>query len=261
MVNLQKRKISTLYERDQYLNKSIDYIISSDIIEYDISSAGYSISRRYKLLDEKTLDMLGSLDKKSRQIRIGLLCRDNPKYNEALKSAFVNIRKEFFMANSITDDDILSIKKDAIFLLRHVNNVNFGDYVTFAEKNKYSSYFYINKTEFYVGSGTLDVKGISDDKLELHRDYMLDFLYNIFKMMEVTDFKYIIKELVAFTNHYKARNLDVGYYRELNSESSYRMIDDFCGHNIGIDYVDDVENVNISYNYMNYIRPLIAILL
>lgn len=254
-------KVSSLYTHDQYLDKSIEYLISTEIIEYDIKSAGYSLSRKYNLLEESVLEDLRLADKKSRQIKIGLLCRDRPSYNEALKKAFIDIRREFFIANSITDDQVLSIKKDAIFLFRHVQNVNFGQDVTFVEKNRYSSYFYINKKEFYLSPTGLDVKGIADDKLELHRDYMLDFMYHIFRMMETTDFKYIRKELVEFTNHYKARNLDIGYYRELNGDSAFRMIDDFCGYDIGIDNVDNVDDVNISYNWMNYIRPIIAILL
>lgn len=245
--------------KDQYRNKGISYLTSSHIIEYDISSAGYSLSRYYKLLSDKKLEWLGSLDKKSRHIQIGLLCRNDDVYNKRLKEAFMNIRREFFIANDIRDEDILSIKKDAIFLTKFIDTTQFGEYVTFSEKNIYTSYYYINKKEFYDSPTKLDVKGISDDKLELHRDYMLDFLHNIFRLAETTDAKYIVKQLVGFTNAYKSRDLEIGYYRELNDESMFRLSTEYLKFHLGLQHVNDVSDVNISYNYMNYIRPLIEI--
>jgi uncharacterized protein Smg (DUF494 family) len=83
--------VSKLYMKDKYLDKDTLYLISTNIIEYDISSAGYSISRYYKLLDDKTLSWLETLPKKERHIQIGLLCKRLPKYNDALKQAFINI--------------------------------------------------------------------------------------------------------------------------------------------------------------------------
>lgn len=260
MNNISKNKVSTLYLKDQYLDKTIPYLISSDIIEYDIRSAGYSLSRHYHLLNDDVLNLLDTLPKKDRQIKIGLLLRDDAEYNRRLKEAFVNIRKEFFIANSLIDDDILSIKKDAIFLLRRVSQTRFGEDIEFVEKNVYSSYYYINKKEFYVARDRLDVKGISEKNLEPHREYMLDFLHNIFKMIETSDQRYVIKELVSFVDHYKSGNLDIHYYRELSNECEYRLKRKFAGYDMGLIDTDDVDDLNISYNYMNYIRPLISIL-
>lgn len=250
--------ISNLYEHDKYRNINIPYLISNEIIEYDISSAGYNISKYYKLLDDSTLDRLGRMEKKHRHIQIGLLCRDNPEYNEKLKQAFVNIRKEFFIANNIVDDDVLSIKKDAIFLLKGVNNTTFGN-VEFVEKNIYTSYYYINKKEFYSSMNKLDVKGISDENLEPHREYLLDFMHSIFKMAETTDSKYVIKELSAFIDAYKSRQLDTEYYRELNDDGLFRLHNTYIGFPLGLEYIGDDNQINISYNFMNYIRPLIEI--
>ena len=251
--------ISKLYMKDKYLDKDISYLISTNIVEYDISSAGYSISRYYKLLDDKTLSWLGTLPKTDRHIQIGVLCKRLPKYNDALKQAFINIRKEFFEANNIVDDDILAIKKDAIFLLRYVNTTKFGDDVAFAEKNNYTSYYYINKKEFYSNPTKLDVKGISDETLELHKEYMLDFMQNIFRLAETSDSAQIIRQLVGFIDAYKSRNLEVGYYREFNDSSKYRLSSEYLRIPMGLANVDDVDDINISYNYMNYIRPLVEI--
>ena len=250
-----------MYRHDKYRNKNIQYLISNEIIEYDIRSAGYSISRYYNLLDNKTLDKLENMSNKQRHIAIGLLQRNDKVYNERLKQAFIDIRREFFIANKIEDRDVLSIKKDAIFLLRRIDQTKFGDTIEFRNKNTYTSYYYINRKEFYNNKETIDVKGISDEKLELHRDYMLDFLHNIFCMMETSSNAYVIKELVSFIDHYKSKMLEVGYYRELNDDSAYRLNNEYVGYELGLDIVDDVTDINISYNYMNYIRPLIEILM
>lgn len=250
--------ISNLYTHDKYLNKDIPYLISHEIIEYDIQSAGYNISKYYKLLDDNTLDLLGRMEKHKRHVHIGLLCKNNKDYNDKLKEAFKNIRKEFFIANNLVDDDILSIKKDAIFLLKPVFNTEF-DNVKFIEKNTYSSYYYINKKEFYSSMSRIDVKGISDDKLEPHREYLLEFMHYIFKMAETSDIKYVIKELVAFIDAYRNKQLDVEYYRELNDECSFRLYDKYNGFDLGISEIKDDSTINISYNFMNYIRPLIEI--
>lgn len=248
--------------KNQYTSRSRSYIISADIVEYDIKSAGLSISKYYNLLDNDILDELYALPKHERHVHIGKLCRDNKEYNEALKQGFINIRKEFFEANNIEDSDVLSIKKDAIFLLRRVNVTKFGDCVEFTNKNEYTSYYYINRKEFYNNSERLDVKGISDKQLELHRDYMLDFLHNIFNMLETCTNDVVIKELVGFSDAYKNKELEVGYYRELNSDSSYRLKNgNFVGIPLGITEIGDVDGINISYNYMNYIRPIIDIVM
>ena len=61
-----------LYEKHNYLNKDIEYLISREIIEYDIKSAGFNLIKQYKLLDDAKILHLESLSKKQRQITIGL---------------------------------------------------------------------------------------------------------------------------------------------------------------------------------------------
>ena len=173
-----------LYKKHLYLNKDIENIVSKEIIEYDIKSAGFNLIKRFKLLSDSQINYLESLNRESRHRAIGLIERDDKSLSEKLNKCFEKVRKEFFEANDIDEDEILSIKKDAIFCLKRCHNLQF-DNVEFVEKNVYTSYYYLAKNEFYVGNNTLDVKGISDDKLTLHRDYMVDFLFNIFKMFEV----------------------------------------------------------------------------
>ena len=250
-----------LYEKHNYLNKDIEYLINQEITEYDIKSAGFNICKKYHLLDDKKINHLESLDKKRRQITLGLYQQHDQEFKEILNSKFVEVRKEFFEANDLKDEDVLSIKKDAIITLRKCYNTEF-DNIIFSDKNNYSSYFYINKFEFYINPTIIHVKGISDDKLELHKDYMLDFLHKIFRLFETNpNKKYIIDNIREFISYYKDKRLHIGYYRELNKDSLYKLNRSFIHDYIGLQHVNSLENIDISYNYMKYIIPMINILL
>ena len=122
-------------------------------------------------------------------------------------------------------------------------------------------YYYISKYEIYVGPSQIDLKGISDTKLQYHRDYMLDFMFRFLKLVEVGSRKQIITNLVQFANYYKRRELEVGYYRELNSDSLFRLNKEFIGDIIGIQQVDSVDDIDISFNYMKFTVPFIKLLI
>lgn len=250
-----------LYEKDTYLNKDIMYLSNCSIYEYDISSAGYNLSKYYNLLPQDKIDILDSLtgDKDKLVKRIGIFQRDDKVYRDALKEAFKNIRQLFFSSNSLEDKDILSIKKDAIFTLRPCSITEF-DNVIFKNKHSYSSYYYFEpRIEMYFNhSNGIDVKGISNSLLEKHKDYFLDFLWELFALMENSNGK-ALKYLMKFINYYKKKSLDVGYYRELNHDSQFAV----NVKGIGTQKFDEAvgkEHLNISYNYTNYLIPLLNIL-
>jgi hypothetical protein len=250
-----------LYEKHNYLNKNIEYLIGNEITEYDIQSAGFNICKKYKLLDDNKLRHLELLDKKRRQITLGLYQQNNLEFKEALNEKFVEVRKLFFESNNIKDEDVLSIKKDAIITLKKCYNTEF-DNIRFLDKNTYTSYFYINKFELYVNNDELHLKGISDEKLELHKKYMIDFLHKIFRLIETNpNKKYIIDNMKEFISFYKDKRLHIGYYRELNKDSLYKLDRSFINENIGLQHTKSLENIDISYNYMKYIVPIINILL
>lgn len=248
-----------LYENHLYLNKNIDYIISHEIIEYDIRSAGYNIIKYYNLLPQKYIDVLENLDKKEKQIQIGKYQRDFKGFSDELTNAFTMIRGEFFDKNDIKDDEVLAIKKDAIILLRRCDNLTFGN-IEFVNKNEYSSYFHINDLEFYVNN-MLTLKGLGENALKLHKEYMLDTLAKILKSFEICNRKVIVNNVVKFADLYKSKELHDEYYRELNNDSLFRYKIDVMGNSVGMDTIDSLDNIDISYNYLRYIVPLINIII
>ena len=248
-----------LYNHHNYLNKDIKYIISNEIIEYDIKSAGFNIMKYFKLLDDEKLQKLEALDKKQRQIMLGLYKKNDKSLGNKENEKFREVRKWFFEANNLTDDDIISIKKDAIITTKRCYNTRL-DNIEFVEKNIYTSYYYINKKEFYYNLNTVDVKGISDEKLKLHKEYMLDFLYTLFKMNEISNRNRIINFIKEFSHYYKSRKLDANYYRELNEESLFRLNVGFFNKSVGSKTATDVSLLNIDYNYLRYIIPLMSLM-
>lgn len=249
-----------LYEKTNYLNKDIEYLISNEIIEYDMKSAGFNIIKKFKLLDDKRIAHLESLPNKRRHITIGLYQQNNKDFAKELSDKFVEMRRLFFEANELEDDDILSIKKDAIITTKRCYNTIF-DNVEFVEKHMYTSYYYLSKFELYVGPTGIDMKGISDEKLKYHEDYMLDFLFRFFKLVETGSRKQIVSNLVQFANYYKKKELEIGYYRELNKDSLFKLEKNFIGDLIGVHHVDTIDNIDISFNYMKFIVPLIKLLI
>ena len=251
--------MSTLYKKHSYLNKDVEYIIANEIIEYDIQSAGFNIMKKYKLLDDDKIRYLETLGKKQRQIQIGMYQRQDRTLVKKFNEKFMEVRKWFFENNNIEDDHILSVKKDAIITTKRCFELEF-DNILFAEKNIYTSYYYLNNYEFYYNKDTIDVKGIGDDLLELHKEYMLDFLYNFFKMNEIADRKKVIELIKDFAYYYKNKELNIGYYRELNTQSLFKIHERLFGEKVGLQYTKEKNNIDISYNYMNYVVPLISIL-
>jgi hypothetical protein len=253
--------LSELYKRSLYRNKDYDFIFGSDIVEYDIRSAGLSLIKYYDLLPQKTIDFLEGMEKDARNKQIGMIQRDDPVFKERLKESFVNIRKVFFETNDIQDNEILAIKKDAIFTLdRHMSQRAFGP-VEFVRKNTYTSYLYLNNYEMYINSmlRKIDIKGLSD--YEEHRAYMLDFLISFCAVNEGAPSKKLpISRLLTFIDKYRHKDLPAGYYRRLSQENNFIIFDEINEEWVEVNDIDTSKyDVDISYNYINYLVPLAGI--
>ena len=249
--------MSELYKRHNYTDKYNELLIGNEIYEYDIKSAGFNLIKRNKLIDDYKIKRLESLPKKVRQIQIGLMTRADKKLKDDLNNAFIDIRREFFEANRLEDDHILSIKKDAIFTFKPCQETLFEN-VEFVKKNVYTSFLLIDKKEIYVNKSTLHVKGISDDKVELHRNGICDVLHTSLMMLENLNQSQLKTFLVEVSDMYKRRELPIEFYREFNRESCYRYIDD---KGVLFETIGDVNMIDIRYNYINILVALQNILI
>lgn len=220
---------SQLYLKDSYIEDNVSYATSSFIREYDISKANISILYKYGGIDIDTYNRLYMLQGLQRSIQVGLMCRDDKVLNEMLRDGFIESRRLFFEANNIQDYEILSIKKDAIFLINKIANVTEFEGVNFINKNVYTSFYKVGNLEFYYYSDvvnnvdTLHVKGIDDNILYTHEPFMLDFLKYIFELAETSTIDEVVSTISNFYREYIELKLPIGYYRELNNMSKFNL--------------------------------------
>lgn len=229
-------------DKSTWLNPDIEYLFDDEIIEYDIRDAGFNLIQQFKLLPPEKIQELTKLGKGiERHIAIGKLQREDRDLSKSLSDHFTEVRKIFMEFNKLSDDNIISVKKDAIYTIGQCNKLKFGQ-VEFIPKNTYTSYIRfpnINNLELYYSSQTIDVKGMSDSAVNRHRLYMLQFLREIISQTESHDPK-AKRTIMRFIDEYKSLQMDEAYYVEFNNVS---------------------KNVNPIYNYAKILIPLTQIIL
>lgn len=236
--------------------KDMDFLINSYIREYDISKANINILYKYNVLTKEQYQFYLNSDRMTRQCGIGMMQRDNREVADVLKKGLSEARKEFYTSNTIKEEDVLSVKNDAVFLINKIPNHVVFDNIIFNLSATYTSFFKINGLELYYLYDTvndieiLDVKGIGNEALGLHENHFLEFLKVVFMTLQVSGVDDAIEIVSCFYNQYVNREVDVQYYRTFNSESCYIIdIDSYC-YKYRTDNADnkDIEYVNIDNN-------------
>lgn len=248
-----------LYKKELWINPNHSYLFNVTIIEYDMREAGYSLIKEYKLLPPEELINLSNLCKTDRTIRIGKLQRKDNSFAKELAACFVKARKLFFESNELEEDDIISIKKDAIFCKKLCSYTVFGRYIEFRQKNEYTSYIHLDKNlEFYYSAHRHSIKGIGKENEPKHEMYMTDILDRFCYKMETESSRSVLDYMKRFIDLYKKRMLEVGYYRTFDPRSEFIIVDD---PDVVYDQVaeSEVDDLDISYNYFNVLMKLIKI--
>lgn len=236
-------------------------IYNSSIIEYDIRHANINVSKYYNLYkDLNYLDTLDALPKKDREVKFGLLLKKNPELSKQLEISFNKIVEEFMTVNNLDIDiDVVSVKKDAVYVVNHKVPVTTFGPVEFVKKNIYHAYINLNRVEFYIADDHIDVKGIGDN-YKMHNDGILMVINEIVNHLEKGDDpNEFLSEVCKL---YKDKQMDLSVYREFNSRSQYKCnIDGIMVMMNDISYEILDTSCDISYNYINVILPLIRLLL
>lgn len=253
-----------LYEKHNYLNKDISFLCNTRINEYDMKAGGYSILKRANALTSKEIEYLDNCSKLERNIYLGNKVRNDRELNELQMNGFIEARELFFELNNIENDSVLSIKKDAIFLIRqNVYNTEFDGF-KFNLANTYNSYYYFPNVQgdaiemyYKTRENLIDIKGLGKSNISLHEDYFMKDLCNIFKLAELGNREYLIKYLKKYRSKYLNRELDINCYREMNLTSLFHTNYTFGGMDVMTELCDNIDDLNIIYNYKNFILPLI----
>lgn len=244
-----------IYENANYL-APIDYIVSSAIREYDISKANISILFKYGIINKETYEYYKLSDRMTRQISIGLMIRDHPEISKVLKDGITQARKELFVNNNIQDYEVLSIKNDAVYIIgRELLNTNCSG-IIFNCKNLYTSFYKIKNKEYYYHydriskNEFLDIKGISSEILEIHKNYFMDFLITLFYTIQCDQIESSMNLLNSFYDSYINMDLPTEYYRRFDNESKFDLKFRSKFNTYKCDFIQksNLDMLDISYN-------------
>ena len=187
------------------------------------------------------------------------MIKNDIRIYKAIQDGIIEAKRLLFESNNILDHEVFAIRNDAVFFIgnRTLNNT-FGRY-NFKVKNVYN--FAMNTTtrnnklqilynyDQISGNDIIDIKGISDDNLIKHSDYILQFICSIFYGILNQPIENVISEYNDFYKKYINRELDIGYYREFDNESKYRIIQHGYATNVFlIESLDNSQKNNIDIN-------------
>lgn len=245
-------------------NSSYNIILNSFIREYDISKANINVLYERGVIDKATYDNLYNSDKFIREKSIGLMIRKNNKIYSEIQKGITEAKYKLIESNNIDLEDIVSIKNDAVFVMNNkLQNTKFG-LIDFKLKNTYTIFLKINRYEFYYYYNSynkeekLDIKGINDDKLKIHKNYFMDFLLSLFNTLQLNGIISAVNMIQYFSNLYINRKLSIGYYRKFNSESNFDIV---CDKTIwSVQSVSDPSIIDIRFNY-EIIRNIYGVLM
>lgn len=235
-------------------NTNIPLIHNELIDEWDIRSANTSLMRYYNLVDPKVVSKFEKMEKKDRERTVGLYLKKHKDVGISLEKAFTDIINEFLTANGLEfESDVISIKKDSVFVRnKDVQRSEFGS-VNFVKKNSYTGCLLISNYEFYYSRSQIDVKGVDDSVLPLHNDGTLAFISTM--MQEANNWIELNRFMKEYAIAYKNKQLPFNAYREFTSSSKFRV--NLFGNEVLMDEIDEelLEDTDISFNYLKVYLP------
>lgn len=242
-----------------FLNKELIYLRNKNIVEYDITQGGYNCALKYDLLNSKDKLILESLDKHDRHVYLGNIAKEDRGFTKDLHLAFRTEIDNFIGYNEIDDSNILSIKKDSITFYNSTISETIFENVEFTQRHLFSSYLLVNKIEFYLNSrtNTFLYKGLPELDIT---DTLIEEIKKLLTIKESSTDKKIFFLLKEMRDEYLKKNLYHTYYKELNAINAYKIKLTLANNSY---YCKDMlteelfDQLDISYNYLNIILPLI----
>jgi hypothetical protein len=255
-----------------WVNDGLPLLVNSLITEYDIKRGNISIMKQYHLRED-AVPKLESLNKERRVREVGLLQREDRAFAKQLEQGFDGAVNQFIEGNGLDRDvDVLAIRRDAVFVVnRPITLTDIGEHIHFRIKNQYHAHLQIGpKLEFYFGQGNrVHIKNFVQEEKDTNHALqklepgMISFLQEFIELAESSNMNRgkIYEWMRDFCTLYRDRALDVEYYREFTRDALF-CVREKDGASTMLEGVPDymIEDLDISYNYMNIIVPLLQIL-
>lgn len=274
--------VERLWENSRYVSP-ISFIIGRNILEVDVTKANISVLREARVIDNDTYAYLLSAPRMERLVYVGNMQARDTKVTEILKNRLKEVRETIFKVFAINEMNVLSIRNDAIIfvdngnrqipdfvheetvrainqnplMIQNVEDYYMSPWVHFRVKNNYTSYYKIGNKEILYFSNPItneekiDVAGIGDESLELHKGQFLDLLCCLFNSAEHQPIEETLTLLHQIYDGYIHKNLDVEVYRRFDAESRYDIDKSISElYNFQMDNVTEEQKsvLDISYN-------------
>lgn len=256
---------SELYSNQNY-SKGLDYY-SGYIIEYDLSKANINALLSRGVINKNLYTKLYNADKQYREVYIGNMIKRDERVYKEIQTGIIDAKRQFVETNNIKDEEIFSIRNDAMYILsERPMEQQFGNYY-FAKKNVYTFFFkfYSNKEWYYrfdrySNKDIIDIKGINNDLLLRHQGFFLKLLADISYSIQMNSIEDTLEYINNFYEEYINRKLDIRYYREFNNISEYRVSFPKMNKSYTIPELSqtDLENIDINFN-LRILRDLIKV--
>ena len=248
-----------LKSRSNWTSKSIVYLKNATITEYDLRSGGLSVIKQSKLLDQKYIDRLDAMEKDKRNIAIGKLQLRVESLSKSMVEGFGEARQMFADQNGLTEADVLSVKKDAIFVInKKIAHTKVSEFLEFRPKNVYTSYMLIGTKEAYFSSmdNSITIKGVSDAVREKQAGFLFRDAARFMRQSERVDRSLLYENLRKYRSDYLNRRLPIETYRNIDTGM-------FATDEYELDDVDEeyLESIDIAYNYVYFVLPMIRALM
>ena len=248
----------------------VKYYLNTYIREYDLSKANISSLFYMGRITQEELNNYLAMDKQEREVDIGLwIKRDKTVYKD-IQTGIIEAKRRLVRANDIEDFDVVSVKNDAMFIVgKDLPQTVFPPYFKFVVKNVYTMFMQLVDLEIYYGdlvdpiantvNTNIDVKGISDSNLLLHRGGMLDLICDACYKLQREDIRDTMRWISEMYQAYIERRLPKEYYRSFDSFSGY-MIKTFV-QTVSLGEIDEtmIQYVDINRNLLIF-RDLMAII-
>lgn len=248
-----------LRSRSNWTNKNIVYLKNATITEYDLRSGGLSVIKQNRLLDQKYIDQLDAMDKTKKNIAIGKLQLRVKSLAKSMVDGFGDARQLFADRNDLTEADVLSVKKDAIFVInKRISSTKVSEFLEFRPKNTYTSYMLIGTREAYLSStdNSITIKGVSDAVREKQAGFLFKDAARFMRQSERIDRSLLYENLRKYRSEYLNRKLPIETYR--NIDTGMFATDDYELDDVDDDYLDSID---ITYNYVYFVLPMIRALM
>lgn len=250
-----------MYNRYTYVTDE-KCIINANIYEYDIRACNVSVLRAYGKITEQEYQNFLMMDKQLREATIGNMERaenktlgHSPTHN-LITAGTKEAKQKLFELNNIKNENVVRIASDAVFvnvpypLMYTTVPVGYNGSVTFKQNGPWHAMIKCNSVLVFFkrldGAFDVVVKGINDVKVPLHASF-LSFLAETVNNMERMPKNDVLRLFKEFYDSYVSLTLPIGYYREFNSNSCFRIKNSAIGSIFDID--ESHRNlIDINYN-------------